>query len=265
MNAVSLRDVTGDRLSVGQGFSWRDPDVGCTLVISHPSAEPGLWSDYAAGAYRSFRKHGVESALDIEALRSGADTIMFFAVVNDDGEVVGGLRAKGPLQFADDSHAVAEWAGQPSQQAVRKMIADRIPYRVLEMKSGWVIDDPGRSRLITNAIARSGIHMLVILDAQFCMATAAMFSLNGWRSSGGVVADIPATPYPDDRYRTRMMWWNRRDFFNFAEPDQVAKILAETKLILHDQYRRGGLAAILPEWGAIANGKPTRTDHSEVA
>jgi hypothetical protein len=265
MNAVSLGSATGDRLPVGRGFSWRDPDIGCTLVISHPSADPGLWWAYAAGAYRSFRKHGVESALDMEALHSGADTIMFFAVVNEDGEVVGGLRAKGPLRFADDSHAVAEWAGQPGQPAVRKMIADRIPFGVLEMKSGWVIDDPDRNRLITDAVARSGIHMLVLLDAQFCMATAAMFSLNGWRSSGGVVADIPATPYPDDRYRTRMMWWDRRDFFNFAEPDQVAKIIAETKLILHDQYRRGGLAAILPEWSAIAHGKPARTDDFEVA
>jgi hypothetical protein len=145
------------------------------------------------------------------------------------------------------------------------MITDRIPFRVLELKSGWVIDDPRRNRLITDAMARSGLHMLVILDSQFCMATAAMFALNGWRSSGGVVADIPATPYPDERYRTRMIWLNRRDFFNFAEPAQVAKVLAETKLILHDQYRRGGLAAILPEWSAVADGNPTRTNYSEVA
>ena len=265
MNAVSLRSAPCDGVSLGQGFSWRDPDIDCTLVISHPSADPGLWSAYSAGAYRSFRKHGVDSALDMEALRSGTDTIMFFAVVDDDGEMVGGLRAKGPLRFADDSHAVDEWDGHPGQQAVRNMITDRIPFRVLELKSGWVIDDPRRNRLITDAMARSGLHMLVILDSQFCMATAAMFALNGWRSSGGVVADIPAARYPDERYRTRMIWLNRRDFFNFAEPAQVAKVLAETKLILHDQHRRGGLAAILPEWSAVADGNPTRTNYSEVA
>jgi hypothetical protein len=265
MKAVSLPTAVGDGVSLGHGFSWRDPDAGCTLVISHPSADPGLWSAYAAGVYRSFCKHGVQAALDMEALRSGADTIMFFAVVDDDGEVVGGLRARGPLQFADDSHAVAEWTGHPSQQDVRKMIADRLPFGVLELKSGWVTDDPDRNRSVTDAVARSGLHMLVILDSQFCMATAATFALNGWRSSGGVVAEIAATPYPDDRYRTRMIWLNRRDFFNYAEPAQVAKILAETKLILHDQYRRGGLAAILPAWSAFADGKPTRTNQSEVA
>lgn len=265
MKGESLGTAAGDGVSLGHGFSWRDPDIDCTLVISHPSADPALWSAYSSGAYRTFRERGVESALDIEALRSGADTIMFFAVVDDDGEVVGGLRAKGPLRYADDSHAVVEWAGHPGLQAVRNMITDRIPFGVLELKSGWATDDPRRYRLVTDALARSGLHMLVILDAQFCMATAATFALNGWRSSGGLVADIPATPYPDERYRTRMIWLNRRDFFTYAEPDPVAKILAETMLILHDQHRRGGLAAIRPEWSAITGGMPTRTNDSEVA
>jgi hypothetical protein len=265
MKAASLGTAAGDSLSLGQGFSWLDPDIGCTLVISHPAADPGLWSDYAAGAYRSFRKHGVESALDMEALRSGADTIMFFAVVNEDGEVVGGLRAKGPLRSADDSHAVVEWDGQPGQQAVRNMITDRIPFGVLEMKSGWVIDHPDRNRLITRAVARSGLHMLVLLDQQFCMATGAPPGLNGWSSSGGVVADIPATPYPDERYRTKMMWWSRRDFFNHAQPAQITKILDETKFILHEQHRRGGIEAMHPAWSAVIRGKSIRTTYSEVA
>jgi hypothetical protein len=76
--------------------------------------------------------------------------------------------------------------------------------------------------------------MMALLDAQFCMATAATYVLNRWRSSGGVVAGIPATPYPDDRYRTKMMWWNRRDFVNHAEPEQVTKILTETQKLLRE-------------------------------
>ncbi len=265
MNAVSLATATGDALSLGQGLSWRDPDIGCTLVLSHPSADPGLWSEFLAGARRSYRKHGVECVLDVDALRSGAGTMMFSAVVNDAGEVIGGLRAKGPLRSANDSHAVLEWAGDPGQQTVRKVITDRIPFGVLEMKSGWVIDDPHRNRLLTNAVARSGLQMMVLVDTQFCMFTAATSVLNRWRSSGAVVAAVPATPYPDERYRTKMLWWNRRDFFNYAQPDQVAKILAETKLLLHELYRRGGVDAILPELSAITHGNPTRTADFEVA
>jgi hypothetical protein len=133
------------------------------------------------------------------------------------------------------------------------------------MKSGWVSDDPDRSRSVIDAVARSGLLMLVIFDVQLCMATAATSVLNRWRSSGGVVAAIPATPYPDERYRTKMLWWNRRDFFNYAQPDQVAKILAETKLVLHELYRRGGVDAILPEWSASTHGNSTRTTNFEVA
>jgi hypothetical protein len=80
---------------------------------------------------------------------------------------------------------------------------------------------------LTQALARSGFHAMALMDLQFCMATSAPHVLNRWRSSGGVVAPIPPTPYPDDRYQTRMMWWDRRTFANHAEPAQVSKILTE--------------------------------------
>ena len=145
--------VTGFALT--RNFSWPDPDIEGTLVISQPSADPELWDDYAAGALRSYSRRGVECALDVEALRSGDDTIMFGAVVSDSGNVVGGYRAIA-LRSADDSHAVDEWAGQPGQQVVRQMIAERVPYGVLEMKTGWVIDAGGRNPLLARALARSG-------------------------------------------------------------------------------------------------------------
>jgi hypothetical protein len=265
MNAVSLGTAVGDGLSLGQGFSWRDPDIGGMLVLSQPAADPDLWAEFSLGAQRSYRKHGVECALDIDALRSGADTIMFSAVVDDAGQVVAGLRATGPLRSADDSHAVVEWAGQPGQQAVRDMITDRIPFGVLEMKAGWVIDDPDRNRSLIAALARSGCHIMVLFDCQFMMATAAAHVLNRWRSAGGVVAAISAAPYPDDRYQTKMIWWNRRDFFSYAEPDQVAKILAETQRLIHGLHRRGADDSVRRKWTTITHAKPTRSDDSEVA
>lgn len=228
--------VAGFRLR--ENLSWHDPDTDCTLVVSQPSIDRCLWSDYARGAQRSYRKHGVECALDEDALRTGADTIMFLAAMDSDGKMVAGVRAKGPLQSADDSHAVAEWAGQPSQQAVRDMINDRVPFGVLEMKSAWVSDDRDQNRCLTAALARSGFHMMALLDVQFCMATAAAYVLNRWRSSGGVVASIPATPYPDERYQTKMMWWDRRDFVKHAEREQVAKILRETTRVTQDFNRQ---------------------------
>jgi hypothetical protein len=222
---LAATDRSDYRLSAS--VSWWDPGAECTLIMSQPSVDPDLWEQYLRGAERSYRKRGVERALDVAAIRDGQDTIMFWATVDMAGRMVGGVRAMGPLRSADDSHAVVEWAGQPGLQAVRKMITDRVPFGILEMKSAWVTDDPNRNRSVTRALARSGFHAMAALDLQFCMATSAPHVLDRWRSSGGVVAPIPATPYPDARYRTKMMWWDRRTFAQHAEREQVSRILME--------------------------------------
>jgi hypothetical protein len=235
MTNVSME--TAEKFSLDKSFSWRDTNIDCTIVVTQPSTEPELWSEFVAGAYRSYSKRGVESALDIDAMRTGSDTAMFFAVLDDGGRILAGLRAKGPLRSAEDSHALIEWAGRPGQQAVRDMITTRVPFGVLEMKSGWVSEDADRDLDLTTPLARSPFHMMTLIDVQFCMATAASYVLNRWRSSGGVVAGIPATPYPDERYQTKMIWWNRRDFVTHAEPAQVAKILTETSQLTREFYR----------------------------
>jgi hypothetical protein len=181
-------------------IDWPDPDSGCTLVAARPSAQRDLWMEYLDGAHRSYCKHRVENVLDVSAIRNGQDTALFFAAVDDNGRVVGGTRAKGPLRCADDSPALVEWAGLPSQAAVRKMIGDRVPFGVAEMKSAWVTDGPNRNPSIIVTLARTPLHAMALLDLQFVLATSASHALGRWSSSGGVVASrIPATPYPDDR------------------------------------------------------------------
>lgn len=214
-----------------ENISWWDRDSRSTMVISTPELDSALWSEYLCCAERSYRKHGVEKALDVAAIADGADTAMFWALVDDDGVMLGGVRAKGPLTGADDSHAVVEWAGHEGLPVVRKMIDDRAPFGILEMKSAWTTDDRTRAGLVSTALARSGFHALELMGIQFCMATSAPHILERWGSSGGVVAPIPAAAYPDDRYRTKMMWWDRRTFANHAEPEQLSKILRETAAI----------------------------------
>ena len=245
MTVILLDATSVDEFRLRERLSWRDPDIDCTLVISQPSTDRDLWTEYAPGARRNYRKHGVECTLDDDALRTGADTVMFCVVIDRAGKIVAGVRAKGPLWSAEDSHAVVEWAGQPGQAAVRNMINDRVPFGILEFKSAWATDDPDRSPGITTAMARIAFPMMAVLDIQFCMATAATYALNRWRSSGGVLAGIPATPYPDERYQTKMMWWNRHDFVKYAEPEQVAKILMETNQLTQEFYRQSGTEAPL--------------------
>lgn len=218
--------------SLTERFSWFDSDTAATMVVSTPSADPALWADFVEGASRSYHKHGIERALDLPSLLDESNTQLFHAVVNDDGHIMGGIRAKGPLVSPEDSHALVEWADRPGWHTVYKMLSDRLPFGVVEMKTAWMTDDQSRSRALGSTLARTPFTTMALLDAQFVVATAGSHVLNRWRSSGGVVATkVPATPYPDDRYRTKMMWWDRGTFSNDAAPDQVAKIFNEMAIL----------------------------------
>ena len=219
--------------------NYWDRDSECRIVFAQPAVERELWADYVRGACQSYRKHGVEKALDMDALRSGADTIIFVACVDGAGRVVGGVRGRGPYRSTDECHAILEWNGQPGQDAVRKMVSDRLPFGVVEMKTAWVTDDSERNGLLTTAMARTSSHTMNLLDIQFIMATAAEHVLKQWLSSGGLLATkIPATPYPDHRYRTKLAWWDRSTFAKHADPKQLSMIFAEQKKLAPRLDRR---------------------------
>jgi len=68
---------------LSENLSWWDPESQCTIVISSPSADRELWLEYLRGAELSYRRHGVERALDVAAIRAGADTVLFWAMLDD--------------------------------------------------------------------------------------------------------------------------------------------------------------------------------------
>ena len=121
-------------------MSWWDSDAESTVTIARPADDDALWQEYLASAERSYRRHGVAAAIDVDAIRRAGDTTLFWSLLDAAGTVVGGVRAVGPLTSPDESHAVVEWAGRPGLSQVRKMIADRLPFGVVEMKSAWVTD-----------------------------------------------------------------------------------------------------------------------------
>ncbi|MGU3499538.1 hypothetical protein [Mycobacterium sp. C31M] len=230
---VPIADSDINGTAIDSSVRWRSHDADCTLVLATPWAEPELWDDFVAGAVRSYRKHGVVQAIEPSTLADPFTTSLFLAAVTDDGRVIGGVRAQGPYRDADEAHAIVEWAGQPALPAVRKMISDRLPFGVVEIKTAWT-DDSGpagrqRGRELTPILARMPLHATLVLGAKFAMATAADHVLDRWRSSGGVVSTrIPPTPYPDERYRTRIMWWDRAEFSRYADAQQISAIIAES-------------------------------------
>ncbi|TQF73958.1 hypothetical protein FK531_04600 [Rhodococcus spelaei] len=213
-----------------------DPRSQCRFVAARPAAEPALWSEYLAGAQLGYHKYGAEKALEYEATCDGSSTALFFVAISSDGSVIGGLRAQGPYSSAEQAHAIVEWAAHPGAKAVRTMISDRLPFGVVEMKAAWVADHASHRRELLRSLAGIGYCTLEMLDVQFLLATAAEHVLQLWVSSGGEVAEhIPATPYPDERYRTRMMWWDRQRPSGGIGASKFARSRTRTTATDHDE------------------------------
>jgi len=227
-------------------IAFWDPVAETTMVVASPAVEPELFADYHRGAIESYARFGVTDVVDPDTLRCADDTALFWALIDLDGRVVGGVRGKGPLRSPEDSHAVVEWAGRPGEAEVRRLIAERVPHGILEMKAAWLAKEPGGGGHRAKMIARSAFHAMALLDIDFCMATAAAHCLEQWRSSGGEVAAIPATPYPDERYQTKMMWWDRRTFTVHGDPAQVAATFREMASIRRSTQSRRAAGLIAP-------------------
>ncbi|MBF6240228.1 hypothetical protein IU474_24605 [Nocardia otitidiscaviarum] len=229
---------------------FRDEPSGCTFYIGTPQAHPRLWRRNIDGALGVYRHYGVDVALDYDNVIDGHSTALFMTALDADGQVVAGLRAQGPYAHIDEAAALLEWTGQPGEAHFRRMISDRIPEGVVELKAAWVARDAECRVELGAAIPRGAVHLTRLLGARYGLGTAASHAADRYRTAGGVIAWwIPPVPYPDERYRTVPMWWDLPNVRTVAEPAQLALIEAETaqleapSAMLPDPARcRGGLA-----------------------
>lgn len=226
MTKPSIAESTTNDRSFETRSVW-DPQSECTFVVSTPTESPELWESFLAGAWAGYRKHGVEKALEYERICDGASTALFFAAVRAGGEVVGGVRAQGPYTSVDECHATIEWAGYPDEATVRRMIQDRLPCGVVEMKSAWVADVTTRRKALTLALARMASYPSELMEVQFLMATAGVHVLDLWKTSGYQVAEqISAVPYPDDRFQTKIIWRDSNVPRDHADAAQLQRLMS---------------------------------------
>jgi hypothetical protein len=225
-------------INLQEKLGWLDLETGYAVVIADPTADADLWSKYLEGALRTYSEDGNECALALDSIRDGLDTQLFFAVLDENDRVVAGSRVKKRLRSAYDSHAVVEWAGNPGLPAVRTMIDERVPFGVVEAKTAWADTSLRRRGSVFLMLVRTPVLAMHLLGVRFVLATAADHLLDFWGSSGAVVArEIPAASYPDERYRTQMIWWDRSTYANHADPHQLERAQAETTAIMQNAAR----------------------------
>lgn len=205
-----------------------------TRIEAHtPTDRPDLWQQYVDGLIDSYRQFGTESALDLESFASGRTTAFFFVALNIHEEVVGGTRIHGPLTQVDEARALVELAANPHGVATaRQLISGWLPFRVIEMKGGWVHRATDHRRELADTISRCFLHAMRALNAEFAIGTGSTHVLRCWTSTGGrVIESIAPVPYPDSRYETRMMWWHYPSIGTTVAPDQLERFHTEAAAI----------------------------------
>jgi hypothetical protein len=171
----------------------------------------------------------VENALDFEHMRDGVSTALFVVALEDDDRVVGGLRVAGPFRRVGEAAAMLEWGGRPGTRELGRQIGHRLDDGVVEIKAVWVDRDIARHHQTADALARAFVHTLELLDVRYAFCTAAAHALPRWQTTGGVIStDIPAVAYPDERYRTLVMWWDREHLLESVSAEQISALLRES-------------------------------------
>lgn len=203
-----------------------------TVVAAAPGRERALWDRYLNGAAASYERHGCAAALDYDEVSTGAGTALFFAVLDDADQVRGGLRVQPRFSAAAQSHALVEWAGQPGQVQLVNAIESRLAGGIVEVKTAWVDERSPIARSVAGQLSRLGLVIMEMSGTDHMMATAADHVLRRWQSGGGRVDEsVPPTPFPDERYRTRLMWWDRARIREHTSPETWRRMRMEADIL----------------------------------
>ncbi|HEX3815956.1 MAG TPA: hypothetical protein VHX59_24220 [Mycobacteriales bacterium] len=226
-------------VSPSRELSFWDPWSGCRIEAHTPAGRPDLWQQYVEGLSDSYRHYDVEGALDLDSFVTGESTSIFFVAFSPDEEIVAGVRMHGPLGDKAEAHAMLEFAADPAGVAtVGRLIDDRLPFGVIEMKGGWVARHSDRRSELGNTLARCFLHAMTMLDVQFAFGTASTHAVSRWRTTGARKAEgLSPVAYPDDRYQTMMMWWDFAKLDERADPAQMRRFRSEAAALIRSGIR----------------------------
>jgi hypothetical protein len=115
-------------------------------------------------------------------------------------------------------------------------IRARLVDGIIEIKAVWADHRALRHEALSALLARLFVHSLSLLNVRYAMCSAAIHALPRWQANGGVVSDqVPAVAYPDDRYQTVLMWWDRETVFDLIPSKQILTALMKESAELSDQ------------------------------
>jgi molybdopterin/thiamine biosynthesis adenylyltransferase/nitroreductase len=216
-----------------------DQESGVRFEGHHPLERPDLWKVYLNEAEGIFRSRGFEGTLRRLELEEGNDVSLFLLGFDAEGNAVAGVRFHGPLEGAHQAAIVEEMATSPEIGLIHDLIEQEIRLGAVEVKGAWskgatVVG----SRLLT-AISRSVTHGLNWLGAEFAIAAVSDTLMPVGTATGGVQVGTHWVPFPDERYRTIAISWQRGRTYELATPENQQAYRREAEQLLRGPSRSG--------------------------
>lgn len=181
------------------------------LVAGRLGSMPTIWEASLAVAHEAYAEHGTLAALDYLD-HDHSDALMFAVLQVSSMRVLGGLRVHGPYLAPLDSHAArTEWSASDDLGKVCDELALRIPHGLVEVKTAFVDKSlPHTQRGQVSAfLSRTPMLIMATTGSRYMMATMPEQHVNRWATCGGqIIESIQPVPYPDERFRTRIMFWD---------------------------------------------------------
>jgi molybdopterin/thiamine biosynthesis adenylyltransferase/nitroreductase len=217
-----------------------DQESGVRFEGHHPLERPDLWKVYLNEAEGIFRSRGFEGTLRRLELEEGNDVSLFLLGFDPDGNAVAGVRFHGPLEGPHQAAIIEEMASSPEIAMIHDLIEQEIRLGAVEVKGAW---SKGASvvgsRLLT-AISRSVTHGLNWLGAEFAIAAVSDTLMPVGTVTGGVQVGTHWVPFPDERYQTIAISWQRGRTYELATPENQQAYRREAEQLLRGPARGEG-------------------------
>ncbi len=174
-----------------------------TLFTAEPEDEPELWQIYLDGAAQRYSAYDIGVLLE-EILHAAAHSRTFFVLAKLRGQFVGGMRAHAALP-GGQLPLVDELEGFLPAEAVRAALAARSP--AIHCGGLWIRRGTVNSGPIARVLIEQDVVLARRVGARFIVGTAAEHIIGRFEQMGNYVdPTLPAFPFPDDRYLTRLIW-----------------------------------------------------------
>jgi len=250
------------------GAGFLDRTTGLRFEAHHPQGRPDLWHQYLDGAEARYRKFGIANLLGRPQLEAAEGVSLFFVGIDDEGVVRAGVRCHGPLDAMTASQALVEMATSPEADHLASVVADALPYGVVEMKGAWGGLGADGMQTTAKALSRCCVHSLAWTRSELALGAVSDRIKEPMAACGARMVGEHGAPFPSERYRTVLMAWRRSQVMALAEPHQAALIRMEAHQLSSrpDTHRASGRHPSTGRPGTVgARHSPVPARHEEPA